>query len=115
MAEVARVAVHHRELMHLRDGGDHCVFVEGVGLAVHQLSPAAKCRAIHAEDDDGVAHLIEPALDRIGFCRVLIAAEFDPGLDFAAGHAGEVAEFVYQPAWFLECILAETAANLKGT
>jgi hypothetical protein len=45
---------------------------------VHQLSPAAECRAIHAEDGEGVAHLIEPALDRIGFCRVLIAGEFEP-------------------------------------
>ena len=71
--------------MHLGDGGDHPVFVEGVGLAVHQLSPVAKCRAIHVEDVEGVVHLIEPAIDRIGFCRVLIAAEFDVGLVFAAG------------------------------
>ena len=90
MAEVAHVAGDHRELMHLGDGGDHRVFVEGVGLAMHQLSPAAECRAIHGENVEGVAHLIEPALDRIGFCRALIAAEFDPGLDLAAGHAGEI-------------------------
>jgi hypothetical protein len=51
---------------------------------VHQLSPAAEGRAIHAEDVEGVAHLIEPAFGRIGFGRDLIAGEFDPGLDFAA-------------------------------
>ncbi len=85
MAEVAHVAGHHRELLPLGDGGDHAVFVAGVGLALHQLCPAAEGRAIHAEDVEGVAHLIEPAFDRIGFCRVLIAAEFDPGLDLAAG------------------------------
>jgi len=84
LAEVAHVLGHHRELLPLGDGGDHAVFVEGVGLALHQLSPAADCRAIHAEDGEGVAHLIEPALDRIGLCRDLIAGEFDPGLDFAA-------------------------------
>ena len=85
LPEVAHLAGDYRELLPLGDGGDHAVFVEGVGLALHQLSPAAECRAIHAEDVEGVAHLIEPAFDRIGFGRVLIAAEFDPGLDLAAG------------------------------
>ena len=85
LPEVAHLAGDYRELLPLGDGGDHPLFVEDVGLAVHQLSPAAECRAIHAEDVEGGAHLIEPAFARIGFCRVLIAAEFDPGLDLAAG------------------------------
>jgi hypothetical protein len=49
VAEVAHVAVDHGELMHLGDGGNHRVFLEGFGLSVHQLSPAAVCRAIHGQ------------------------------------------------------------------
>ena len=76
--------------MHLGDSGDHRVFVKGVGLTMHQLSPAAKSRAIETEDVEGVAHLIQPTFDFIGFGWILFTGAFDPGLDFADGHAGEV-------------------------
>ena len=85
MTEVAHIAGDHRELIPLGDRDNHPVCLEGDGLALPQLRPAPDCWAIHGEDVEGVAHLIEPAFDRIGFCRVLIAAEFDPGLDLAAG------------------------------
>ena len=47
-------------------------------------------RAIQGEDVEGGAHLIEPALDLTGFCGVLFAGAFDPGLDLTDGHAGEM-------------------------
>ena len=89
-AEVSHVAGDHREVMHLGDGGDHRVFVKGVGLTMHQLSPAAKSRAIEAEDVECVTHLIQPALDLGGLGGVLLAGAFNPGRDFAEGHAGEM-------------------------
>lgn len=89
-AEVSHVAGDHREMMHLGDGVDHCVFEKGVRLAMHQLSPAAKGSAIQAVDVECVAHLTQPALDLGGLWRVLLAGAFDPGLDFAQGHAGEM-------------------------
>ena len=50
---------------------------------MHQLSPAAKGRAIEAEDVEGVAHLIQPGFDFGGFGGVLLAGALDPGLDSA--------------------------------
>lgn len=76
--------------MHPGNGGNHRVFVEGVGLAMHQLSPATEGRAIHGEDVEAVAHLIQLHLDLASFGCVLIAGEFNPGLHFANGHTGEV-------------------------
>lgn len=46
----------------------------GVGLGMHQQSPTAEGEATHAEFGG----------------RVLLTGEFDPGLDFAQGHAGEM-------------------------
>ena len=73
--------------MHPGDGGDHRVFIERVGLAMHQLGPAAVGGAIHREDVEGVAHPIQPLLNLGRFGWVMVAAELDAGLDFAAAIA----------------------------
>ena len=88
--EISHVSGHHRELVHLGNGCNHRVLVERVGLAMHQLGPASEGQAIHGEDVEGVAHLIEPKLDLTGFARILFACEFDASLDLADGHAGEM-------------------------
>ena len=88
--EVDHVGGHHRELMGIGDGGDHRVFVEGVRLVMHELCSAAERRAIHVEDVERVAHLIEPEFDFASFDGVLLACDFNAGLDLADGHAGQV-------------------------
>ena len=73
--------------MDLGDGANHRVFMERVGSAMHQPGPAAACGAIHREDVEGVAQPIQPLLNLGRFGGVLVAAELDAGLDFAAAIA----------------------------
>ena len=52
--EISHVSGYHRELVHLGNSGNHCVLVESVRLAMHQLGPAAESQVIHCEDVEGV-------------------------------------------------------------
>jgi hypothetical protein len=88
--QVGHVARYHREVMHLGDGRDHRFFVEGFGLAVHQLGPIAKGRAIHGEDVERITHLIQPQRDLSRLSRILFAGELNPRLDLTDGHTGEM-------------------------
>lgn len=89
-AEVSHVARDDGEPMDPGDGGDHGVLVERVGLAMHELSPAAKDRSIHGQNVEGDAHLIEPLFDLGRFRRILFAGELNAGLDFSKGDTGEM-------------------------
>ena len=42
------------------------------------------------EDVERGAHLIEPEFDRTSFHGVLLAGDFNAGLDLADGHAGQI-------------------------
>lgn len=88
--EINHISGDHRELVHLGKCGNHRVLVERVGLAMHQPGPAPEGRAIHRENVERVAYLIEPSLDLMGFGGILFASELDPGLNLADGHAGEM-------------------------
>lgn len=57
---------------------------------MHQLCPAAERRAVHVEDVERGAHLIEPTFELTSFHGVLLASEFNAGLDLADGRAGQI-------------------------
>jgi len=88
--EVPGVARYHHELMHRGDRRDHGVLVEGVGLAVHQARPAAEGRAIHRQDVEALAHLIQPGFEIPGLAWILLTGQLDARLNLAEGHGRQV-------------------------
>ena len=50
----------------------------------------AKVWAGYEEDVERGAHLIEPEFDLTSFNGVLLAGDFNAGLDLADGHAGQI-------------------------
>src|SRR5690606_20873695 len=63
--------------------GDDCVFVERVGLTVHELCPFPEGGGVHWEDVVGAGYEFEPGFELGGLGRVLFAGEFDAGLNLA--------------------------------
>ena len=59
--EIRHIARDHGQAMHPRRGGDHGVFVERVGLSVHQPRPNSKYAPIHRQHLVGGSQLIKPS------------------------------------------------------
>ena len=76
----------------VRRGGrrDHRVLVEGVGPAVEEPRPGAKCRAVHGQNVVRAFDQLEPRLYFCSFGFILIARDLDAGLNLRQRDGGQM-------------------------
>ena len=58
---------------------------------MHELCPATECRTIHGQQVVGIGHEIQPGFDLPGFLGILLAGQFDAGLNLAKRNGGQPA------------------------
>ena len=90
MGEVPHVARNNGQIMHESRCRNHGVFIDGAGLAVHELGPSAKAHGVHREYVVRIRHLIRPRLEFLRLDGILSARQLDAGLYLSDRYCGKM-------------------------